>query len=176
MSKTARWANPELAGELVTLRPYSPDDVAELWEMLNDPEGIDLTATKHTFEPPQIEEWCSTRELQDARVDLVIVENATGLFAGEAVVNEYDSDSDSANFRISLRGPAWFGRGLGGEATRMIVDYGLDVIGLQAITLEVLARNERGRRAYERAGFRITDEFFEDGEAWISMAIGRTQR
>jgi RimJ/RimL family protein N-acetyltransferase len=173
---TGRWANPTLVGALVTLRPYSPNDVEAVWEMLSDPEGRDLTATTHTFERSQIKQWCGDRNVQDERIDLVIVENLTGLFAGEVVLNEHDAASDSANFRISLRGPAWFGRGLGGEATQMIVNYGLDVIGLQAIALEVLARNERARRTYATAGFRTTDEFTESGESWIAMAVGRTAR
>jgi RimJ/RimL family protein N-acetyltransferase len=176
MAAIGRWTNPTLVGALVTLRPYSPDDVEALWEMLQDPEGRDLTATTDTFERHQIEQWCADRIDQDERLDLVIVENATGLFAGEVVLNEYDAASDSANFRISLRGPAWFSRGLGGEATRMIVDYGLDVLGLQAIALEVLARNDRARRAYATAGFRMTDEFTEEGVSWIAMAVGRTAR
>jgi len=102
---------------------------------------------------------------------LAIVENATGEFAGEAVLNEYLADVETANFRIALRGPAWYGRGLGTEATRLIVDHGLNTVGLHRITLEVLARNQRAVRAYEKAGFRRTGEILEHGQAWTQMEI-----
>ena len=143
-----------------------------MWEMVNDPEGNDLTATTATFTFEQIRDWCATRAAQDERLDLAIVENATGAYAGEVVLNEYDAASDVANFRIALRGPAWYGRGLGTEATRLIVDHGLHTIGLSRITLAVLARNARAIRTYEKAGFRRTDETIEDGQTWVQMEIG----
>ena len=173
MNASARWRKPTLVGELVTLRPVEAQDSEAAWEMLHDPVGADLTATTATFDRPQIDEWYATRNDQDERLDLAIVENATGEWVGEAVLNEYDAERDSANFRIALRGPAWFGRGLGSEATRLLTDHGLWVVGLRTITLGVLARNPRARRAYEKAGFVAIKEYVEDGEVWIDMHISR---
>lgn len=170
---TGRWAKPTIVGEKVTLRPILASDVAAMWEAVNDPEGNELTATTATFTREQIEEWCATRADQDERLDLAIVENATGEYAGEVVLNEYDAATDSANFRIGLRGPAWYGRGLGSEATRLIVEHGLREVGLAQITLGVLARNPRARRAYRHAGFHETGRWTEDGEEWVGMAIRR---
>ena len=171
MSVSAEWSKPTIVGELVTLRPMVAADFDAVWEMIHDPEGNDLTATEATFTPEQIREWTASRAEQDERLDLAIVENATGDFAGEVVLNEYDAATRSANFRIALRGPAWYGRRLGGEATTMIVDHGFEVVGLRSVTLGVLARNTRARRAYERSGFRTTSEHTEDGERWIEMTI-----
>jgi RimJ/RimL family protein N-acetyltransferase len=117
-----------------------------------------------------------TRADEDERLDLAIVENATGEYAGEAVLNEYDAERNSAKFRIALRGPAWYGRGLGTEATRLIVDHGLRTIGLRAVTLSVLAVNPRAIRAYEKVRFRRTGETIEDGKAWVEMEITADQR
>ncbi len=166
-----RWAKPTLVGELVTLRPFIPEDVDGAWEMVNDPIGNELTATTAAFTRAKIDDWYATRNAQDGRLDLAIEENLTGEFAGEVVLNEYDAEQESANFRIVLRGPQWFGRRLGGEATRLIIGHGLETIGLREITLGVLARNPRARRAYERVGFTTTSEYREDGEDWISMSI-----
>ena len=171
-----RWDKPTIVGRLVTLRPMVAGDFDALWEMLHDPEGNDLTATTASFTEDQIRAWVASRQDQDGRLDLAIVENATGEFAGEVVLNEFDADRESANFRISLRGPAWFGRGLGGEATELIVDHGLGAVGLREITLGVLARNPRARRAYERAGFAVTREYDEDDERWIEMAVTPDRR
>lgn len=171
MASSSRWAKPTLVGDLVTLRPVSVDDAEAMWEMVNDPEGIDLTATIATFTFEQIRNWCSTRNVQDERVDLAIVDNATGEYAGEAVLNEYDPQHESANFRIALRGPVWYGRGLGTEAARLIVAHGLGSIGLRRVTLTVLARNPRAIRAYEKAGFRRTGESDEDDTRWVHMEI-----
>lgn len=169
-----RWAKPTLRGALVTLRPMVEADAPAMWEAVNDPEGNDLTQTTATFTYEEIVAWCASRAEQDERLDLAIVENATGEVAGEAVLNEYDAAENSANFRISLRGPAWYGRGLGTEATRLIVTHGLETIGLRRITLTVLARNPRARRAYEKAGFEVVGTEDDGGERWVRMAIERS--
>lgn len=172
MNDLGRWAKPTLVGQRVTLRPMASDDADMVWEMVHDPEGNDLTVTAAAFTREQIDQWCATRATAPERLDLVVVERATGVAAGEVVLNEYDPADKSCNFRIALRGPAWYGRGLGGEATQLIVEHGLRTVGLRRITLGVLRRNPRARRAYERAGFVVTGEWHEDGEDWVGMAIG----
>ncbi len=163
-----------LVGSLVTLRPFEDGDNEPAWEMINDPEGNDLTQSSDEFDRASTDAWYATRNQQDLRLDLAIVENITADFAGEAVLNEYDPTEECANFRISLRGPAWYGRGLGTEATQLIVDHGMAVIGLRRIKLTVLARNSRAKAVYERVGFDPAREFDEDGERWIEMVIDRS--
>ena len=173
MSESSFWHNPTLEGRLVLLRPFTEADIESAWEMVNDPVGNDLTATTEQFEFTQIQHWYRTRNDHGDRIDLAVVERSTGLFAGEVVLNEYDPDAGSCSFRISLRGPAWYGRGLGTEATRLIVGYGIDILGLKAINLEVLARNQRARRSYEKVGFTVVNHSTEDGEQWIHMTISK---
>ena len=162
-----------LVGERVRLRQLDGGDADAVWEMVHDDEGNDLTATTDTFTRAQIDDWCRTRPDQDERLDLAIVDNETGDFVGEVVLSEYEAAANTCSFRISLRGPAWFGRGLGTEATRLIIDHGLDTIGLAAVSLEVLARNARARAVYDAIGFEQQREFDEDGESWIEMRITR---
>jgi RimJ/RimL family protein N-acetyltransferase len=85
------------------------------------------------------------------------------------VLNDYDPGNASCNFR-TLIGPKGRDRGLGSEATRLIVDYGLTVLGLHRIELTVYAFNPRAQRVYEKAGFRVEgtarDALRFDG-AWV---------
>jgi RimJ/RimL family protein N-acetyltransferase len=155
----------------VLLRPITAADADGMWETVHDPEGNDLTATTATFTREQIDAWCATRATQDDRLDLAVVDRATGEYAGEVVLNDHDPESDSANFRIALRGPAYYGRGLGSEATRLVVDHALRTMGLRRITLNVLARNPRAQRAYEKAGFRELGRHVDDGREWVEMAV-----
>jgi len=170
------WSNPTLSGDVVLLRPFGEEDVEPAWEMINDPIGNDLTNTRETFQFEQIRDWYLSRNDAVERFDLAVIERATGEFAGEVVLNEFDSGKRSCSFRISLRGPDFFGRGLGTEATALMVGYGFEELGLERITLEVLARNPRARRVYEKVGFVVTSEVVEDGEAWVHMARDRKER
>ncbi|WP_062072419.1 GNAT family N-acetyltransferase [Demequina sediminicola] len=177
------WAKPTLAGSVVTLRPYGADgaqartDADWVWEMLHDPEGQDLTATTATFTREQIDAWVASRASAPERLDLVIVENATGEPAGEVVLNEpVRSDAGApaaANYRIALRGPAWYGRGLGTHAGALVVAHALGPMGLERLTLDVLARNPRAMRSYARLGFVETGRYAEDGEEWVTMEVSR---
>jgi RimJ/RimL family protein N-acetyltransferase len=58
---------------------------------------------------------------------------------------------------------------LGTEATRLIVEYGFEKLGLGPITLEVLERNHRAHRVYEETGFSVSGSTIENREEWLSM-------
>jgi RimJ/RimL family protein N-acetyltransferase len=60
----------------------------------------------------------------------------------------------TATFGILIGEQDCWGRGYGTEATRLMLDYGFNVLGLNNIMLSVRSWNERGIRAYLRAGFK----------------------
>ncbi|MBZ2198336.1 GNAT family N-acetyltransferase [Occultella gossypii] len=151
---------PVLTGALVTLRPFEEADLPAIAEVLNDPEVGRLTMSYTSTTELEadrtgvedVREFYLGNTTATHRLDLAIVDNASGAVVGEAVLNDYDPNASSCNFRI-LIGSAGRGRGLGTEATRLITDHGLDVIGLHRIGLDVFSFNPAGRRAYEKAGF-----------------------
>jgi RimJ/RimL family protein N-acetyltransferase len=157
-------AKPTLTGDKVVLRPFNDGDLPAIRAVLLDPEARILTgsvhdeATAHAAEPPDEEkpllDWYGTRNAQADRLDLAVVDKVSGECVGEAVLNQWDPGNESCNFRIFI-GPNGRDRGLGSEATRLIVGYGFERLGLHRISLEVYAFNPRARRAYEKAGFRV---------------------
>lgn len=166
------------------LRPLAAADAAHLWHDLHDPEATRLTGTHATFTRDQIDQWCATRAEQTDRLDLAVVDRATGDWAGEVVINDLDTDNRCCGFRIALSASAR-NRGLGTEATRMIVDYVFDQVdepSLHRIELEVYAFNPRAAAVYERVGFRregvLRDSLWWEGEFHdtVAMSILRTDR
>lgn len=157
---------PTLDGELVVLRPVTGADVPALLPMLRDAEVARLTgsADDGEFEEARAQAWYTSRARQGDRLDLAIVERATGHCVGEAVLNEWDADNDSCSFRIAFV-PGTYGRGLGSEATRLIVGYGFEELGLHRISLEVYPHNPRARRVYEKAGF-VTEGVLRESLHW----------
>jgi RimJ/RimL family protein N-acetyltransferase len=167
-------SKPTLTGRLVVLRPFASEDLAAMREVLLDPEVLRLTGSVHDKDavpqtPEEMEKWYATRNDQPDRLDLAIVDRASGRCVGEAVLNEWDPGNQSCSFRIAI-GPAGQGRGLGTEATRLIVGYGFEQLGLHRISLEVYSFNPRARRVYEKAGFRVEGVLRESlryGDEWI---------
>lgn len=156
------------------LRPVTVADVPALMPMFRDPEVSRLTGSHGDGEPDeaQIRNWYGTRRDQDDRLDLAVVEQTTGNVIGEAVLNEWDPANESCNFRICLV-PGAHGRGLGTEATRLIVGHGFETLGVHRIALEVYAFNPRARRAYEKVGF-VTEGVLRDALLWEGKRVDAT--
>jgi len=142
---------PTIEGKLVMLRPVRAADAAGLAAV--DSETLRLTGTHRSHGLEALEGWYSSRAEHDDRLDLAIIEKVTGKFAGEVVLNDLNADNLSCGFRILLVGPSQFGRGLGTEATRLVLGYAFDTIGLHRIELEVYTFNTRARHVYENVGF-----------------------
>lgn len=103
----------------------------------------------------------------------------SGRCVGEVVLNALDAANESCSFRI-LIGPEGRDRGLGGEATRLIIDHAFGTTAVHRIALQVYAFNPRAQRVYELAGFeaegRLRDAFrFDDARIdAIVMSLLRT--
>ena len=176
-------AKPTLTGEKVVLRPFRDGDLPAIRAVLLDPEARMLTGSVHNAaearspEPADEEalllDWYGNCNDQPDRLDLAVVDKMTRECVGEAVLNQWDPGNESCNFRIFI-GPNGRDRGLGTEATRLIVGHGFERLGLHRISLEVYAFNPRARRAYEKVGFRVEgvlrESFRYNGE-WIDATV-----
>jgi RimJ/RimL family protein N-acetyltransferase len=77
---------------------------------------------------------------------------------------------------IALGDPAYWGRGYGTEAMRLVLRYGFTVLGLHRMSLNVFDYNPRAIRSYEKAGFRVEGRLREalnrDGRRWDMLYMG----
>jgi RimJ/RimL family protein N-acetyltransferase len=146
---------PVLTGELVRLEPLTEAVLEDYLVGMADPEVHRLTATHAQFDRAQVEQWLATRAQQHDRADWAVLRRSDGAFLGEAVLNDFDSDNASANYRVWLAGPEAYGRGYGTEVTRLVLEYAFDTAGLHRVSLGVLDFNPRARRVYEKCGFQL---------------------
>jgi len=156
------------------LEPLGPQHFDGSWAALQDEESRRLTGTHATFTEQQIRDWLATRADAHDRADWAIVDRATGVYLGEVVLNDLDPHTESMGFRIALGGASVFGKGYGSEATQAVVDYGLKVVGLHRISLEVVDFNTRAQRVYAKAGFHpegiLRDAWLWDDE-WSDVIV-----
>jgi len=172
MNPTALTSHATLTTERLRLEPQGIQHFDGLWEALGNEESRRLTGTHATFTPEQTRSYLGGLTGRHDRADWAIIRTEDEFYLGEIVLNELDADNESMNLRIALAGE--FGRGYGTEATRATVAYGLDVVGLHRISLEVYAFNPRAKRVYEKCGFIqegvARDALRWDGE-WIDAII-----
>jgi RimJ/RimL family protein N-acetyltransferase len=160
---------PVILGEKVILRPFKDEDFPYIEECLKDPEVIKLTGCISDFDRDSIMQWYSSRNEQTDRLDLAIVDRLQGILVGEIVVNLYDEKNQSMNFRI-LIGPRGRNRGLGTEATDLMIDYVFRNTSLNQLTLSVYEFNPRAKNVYEKIGFvleSIDEKELEFEGEWI---------
>ncbi len=142
---------PTLVGANVLLRPVAVADA--VYVARDDPEAMRLTGTHGHASLAALENWYATRAEHDDRLDLAIVDRSTGGYVGEVVLNDLVPEDASCNFRIVVFGDENRGRGLGTEATRLILGHAFETVGLHRVELEVYSFNPRARRVYDKVGF-----------------------
>lgn len=135
------------------LVPMGPEHFDGVWAMLADSEVMRLTATRATFTEQAIRDNLAALPNRADRADWAVLRKADERYLGEVVLNEFDVENESMNFRIALFGADVLGKGYGTQATEAVVSYGFDAVGLHRIELGVYAFNPRAQRAYEKAGF-----------------------
>ncbi len=169
---------PTLVGTTTILRPFAAKDLPLIEQCLRDPEVLKLTGSEADFDRETLKTWYGTRYNQPDRLDLAVIDKATGTLVGEVVVNEYQSSDHSMNFRI-LIGKTGRNRGLGTEATRILIDYLFQQTSLARLTLSVFDFNPRAQHVYEKLGFQVIgveqDDLKVDGRCVDSILMALTR-
>ncbi|MEU1254064.1 GNAT family N-acetyltransferase [Streptomyces chartreusis] len=168
---------PVLTGDRTVLRPFTEADATVMAEIIEDPEVVRFTGeASEEFPMERLRSWYGSRSAQNDRLDLAVTDRATGELVGEVVLYEWDATARSCTFR-TLVGPRGRGRGIGTEATRLIVGHGFEQLGLHRIQLEAYGHNPRALRVYEKVGFVVEgvrrEADFRDGQwlDWVMMAV-----
>lgn len=100
------------------------------------------------------EEWFEAARADKSEVVFGIYELETGKPVGNCGLSGVRSVNRSAEFGIAIGDRSVHSKGYGTEATRLMLDYGFNVLGLHHIWLKCVAFNHAGIRAYEKAGFK----------------------
>lgn len=172
---------PVLHGDRISLMPLEERHAEALHRNVTDPELRRWTGTHADFTVEQLRIWCATRAEQTDRLDLAVEDRHTGEFVGELALLDVDFDNETAGFRIALS-PDRTGQGLGTEATRLLLSYAFDRVGLHRVQLEVFDFNERAIRSYRKSGFveegRLRQTLLWGGRRYDTIVMGalRPQR
>jgi [ribosomal protein S5]-alanine N-acetyltransferase len=157
-------------GSLVLLRPLERTDLNERYlNWLNDPEVTRYTETG--IFPSSAEDLDNYyRSMSGSRNDvlLAVEDKQSGKHIGNVKLGPIHWLHRSATFGILIGEKEFWGKGVGLEATRLMVEYGFERLNLHRIDLGVFAEHVAAVRCYEQAGFklegRLREDLFHDGE------------
>ena len=148
-----------IQGELVNLRAVEREDAATLHRWLNEPAvargwGWSAAAVSLADVGRRVEGWLAEEALL-GRPAALVVETLDGEPVGLAVAAVPERPEVRATELSLLIGdPARWGRGLGTDALRALLDACFGGWNLHRVTLRSEAGNTRAHRLYERCGFR----------------------
>jgi RimJ/RimL family protein N-acetyltransferase len=140
-----------LRGQKVILRAIERDDLRRLWEIRND-EAVEVMA----FGPPiprsmaEMEAWFDKRLAEsDSNVFAIEVD---GQVVGSCNLRDIDLVHRRAELGITLASEA-IGKGYGSDSIRVLLDLAFTHLNLHKVSLDTLASNQAGLRAYRACGF-----------------------
>jgi len=151
-------------GSLVLLRPLERADLNERYlSWVNDPEVTRYTEVG-TFPSTAEDLENYYRGVTDSKdyVMLAVVEKKSGRHIGNAKLGPIHWIHRSATFGILIGEKDLWGKGVGIEATRLMVEYGFGRLNLRRIDLGVFAEHEAAVKCYEKVGFKIEGRMRED--------------
>lgn len=167
--------SPPLEGSLVRLRALDEADLPRLSDMFNDPDVLfflDQVVFPQSAAGTR-EWWEATRHADDQVV--FAIETLAGDLIGACDLRDLWGRSRTAGLGIWI-GQAYWGHGYGTDAVRVACRFGFGEMNLHRIELHVHETNERGRRAYERVGFkeegRLREAHFVDGRRVDVLVMG----
>jgi RimJ/RimL family protein N-acetyltransferase len=143
-----------IRGERVALGPIRRDLLPLYQRWINDWE---VTRTLgHPMRPMtwEAEEAWYSGAATGSGVQFQIYEGDTLRPIGTTGLHDIDHQHGTAEFGILIGEKECWGKGYGTETARLMLDYGFNALGLHNIMLRVYSHNERGYRAYLRAGYK----------------------
>ncbi len=139
-------------GRLVRLRAVEQDDLTWINREFWNPNVTRNLAVDWPESPEGTRRWWEAARARDPG-PLAIETLDTGEAVGVCSLEEVDARSRAADLGIWIAEGHW-GRGLGTDAVRTLCRFGFREMNLQRIALSVYEINPRGKRTYEKVGFK----------------------
>lgn len=159
-----------IRGERLTLRALRRDDLERLCAFNNDLE-VELAGGGDPPMPQSLERLQAEFDAQAARGGRdgpTFAIEADGLFIGHCALFQFDDVAATCALGITIGDRAYWGRGYGREALRLLLDYAFRHRNVRRTWLTVNATNERAIRAYRACGFveegRLRQHVWSDGQ------------
>jgi RimJ/RimL family protein N-acetyltransferase len=152
----AAWSNDAEYLRLVSIRPALPTTIS---------------AMRH-----EVDEYIESEEIEHDVFEFLVRPRADDRLIGFVALSHIRWNNGDAMLSISIGDRAYWGRGYGTDAVRVLLRFAFTELNLHRVTLGVFEYNERARRAYEKAGFvvegRVRAHLQRDGRRWDNIYMG----
>jgi|LSQX01.2.fsa_nt_gb RimJ/RimL family protein N-acetyltransferase len=145
----------------IKIRRLKVSDGEISWKWRNDPEVWKLTGRKWfgKVSEPTEKDWIKEVIKRENEARFAICVGDDEQYIGNVQLTNIENGQ--AEFHIFIGEKSFWGKGIGNEATRLMVDYGFNQMGLSKIYLFVREENIPAIKAYKNCGFKIVSKNME---------------
>jgi RimJ/RimL family protein N-acetyltransferase len=147
-----------LTGKMITLREIKESDIDDRCIFGRPKEFAFMCGGNRgdIVEFPPREEWENWYNyiLNNSNDEINWMIEYDGECIGSTRLHHISSLDHNATFAIGIWVTSCFSKGIGSEATRLVLQYAFDDMKLHRVDLKVLEYNKRGIRCYEKCGFK----------------------
>jgi len=147
----------KLIGEKCYLSPINIEDYDYYYQWLNQSETTIYLSVFHEIiarhrEKDLLDKLIRT---ENGNYVMAIVESKSDKLLGNCGLMNVDLVNKNAEFGIFIGEEKFRGKGIGEEATRLIIDFGFNAINLHHIWLRVFTFNKNAIALYKKIGFKV---------------------
>ena len=168
--------NPFLAGKLVYLRALDKPDALVILPWVNDPEVTRHLLVHRPFSLAAEEAFIENVNRSETDVVFGICQREPDRLVGVAGLHRFDHTNRHAMFGIFIGEADARGRGLGTDATALILQYAFNTANLNRVWLHVFEDNPGGIHVYEKLGFvregLLREDTFREGRYRNTVVMG----
>lgn len=143
-----------LSGDRIYLRPLDPDDLQRALRWINDPQTREMLAGPYLPVTEKMErDFIESAGANRDQSHLAIMLRHDDRHIGVCGFNVIRWRERAAIFGLFIGEKDLRGKGYGTDVTKLMLKYAFETLNLNRVELGVMADNQAGIRAYERAGF-----------------------
>ncbi len=146
---------PVIKGKNIILRKVMESDIDDRTKIGRHNEFVHMCGGDILPSPefPDRSVWVKWYE-NELKAEYNWIIEYDGSCIGAAGFHNISKNDNCATYRIGIFDPNMHSKGIGTEATKLLLKYGFETMKWHRIDLKVLDYNVRGVRCYEKCGFK----------------------
>jgi RimJ/RimL family protein N-acetyltransferase len=157
-----------IKGEQIYLRPITVEDTDMAVKWRNEKVVVDNFIYRKPVTREDHLNWLENKVFKGLVHQFIICMNTDDFPVGSIYLQNFEEDNNKAEWGIYIGEEKAYGKGVGTEAARLLLEYAFNDLGIHKVISRVLAKNKASIRMNEKAGYvkeaYLKDELYIDGK------------